>query len=98
MPEHVQILARVELDGRPVGCSHAVLITQEQAPAGWEVVLLGTSAVDSELLEPDCPATRELTLATPQGELFASSGCVATLAEGSFLRLKGSAPLRRLVA
>ena len=98
MPEHVQILSRVDLDGSQISCSHAVLITQEDPAGAWEVVMLGTSSFDAERLTSRCPASQELTLTTSQGELLTSTGCIATITEDSFLRLKGSAPLERLVA
>jgi hypothetical protein len=92
MAESVILLASVAVDGRPVRCEHAVLLS-EAAPSSWLIALLGVADRDLDQL-----AGRHVaSLVDTQGRLLQGTVEVAAGQLHSHVRLEGAGRLLELV-
>ena len=94
MSERSTALTALTLDGSPVVCQHAVLITSDgpDATGTWSVVLLGLSRWDLQRLG----ARSRFEAAGSLGERFSGTAQVAGSPSRFHVRLEGQGPLRQL--
>jgi hypothetical protein len=91
MAESVRLLASLSIDGRPVRCDHAVLLSEPPADE-WLVALLGVAERDLDQLAGQHVAS----LVDSQGRLLQGAVEVAAGQLHSHVRLQGAGPLREL--
>ena len=94
MAELATILTALEIDGQPVACEHAVLISggESQVARQWVISILGVRLSDLARLS----ACRAFSAIGGQGERFMGTVRARSAGNCFHLCLEGEGPLRKL--
>lgn len=94
MCELSRLLRALKIDGQPLACEHAVLISTSasEAPRDWVISILGVRPIDFDRVI----ACRSFSATGSQGKHYSGGVHSAPGSNSWHVRLQGSGPLRKL--
>ena len=94
MCELSRLLNALKIDGQPLACEHAVLISESgsEAPRDWVISILGVRPIDFDRVI----ASRTFSATGSQGEGYNGGVRSAPGSSSWHVRLQGRGPLHRL--